>query len=67
MTWVEPTAYELREARAMALAVNGGDWEADYTEAQRRGWILKVRWALDRYVIPRLLKPTERRAKIKTE
>ena len=33
----------------MAEAVNGGDWSADYTEAQQRGWILKVRWALERY------------------
>ena len=37
------------EARAMAEAVNGGRWDADYTEAQQAGWRLKVRWALARY------------------
>lgn len=26
----------------MALAINGGDWDADYTEAQKRGWQLKA-------------------------
>lgn len=29
-------------ARRMALSINGGDWEADYTDAQKRGWLLKA-------------------------
>lgn len=37
------------EARAMAEAVNGGSWDADYTEAQKAGWRLKVMWAMERY------------------
>lgn len=42
-------AFETSEARAMAEAINGGDWDTDYTEAQKRGWILKVRWAMRMY------------------
>lgn len=43
------TEHEETEAKAMAEAVNGGNWDKDYTEVQQRGWILKVRWAMDRY------------------
>jgi hypothetical protein len=31
----------------MALAVNGGNWDTDYSEAQRMGWYLKAQWVLD--------------------
>ena len=37
------------QAMAMALAVNGGSWEVDYTESQKIGWCLKVRWAHKRF------------------
>lgn len=37
------------EAKAMALAINGGDWQQDYSEAQKVGWCLKVKWAMERY------------------
>lgn len=41
------TSEEERLAKMMALEVNGGDWKKDYTQAQKNGWILKVRWAVD--------------------
>ena len=34
----------------MALAVNGGCWEKDYTEFQKIGWYLKAKWVLEKYV-----------------
>ncbi len=37
------------EAKAMALAINGGDWDLDYTEAQKVGWARKAVWAARRY------------------
>ena len=43
------TTYIQGEARAMALAVNGGDWGTDYTEAQKVGWAQKAVWAARRY------------------
>lgn len=43
------TTYIQGEARAMALAVNGGDWGSDYTEAQKVGWAQKAVWAARRY------------------
>ena len=43
------TSIEVSDACEMALAVNGGDWGTDYTEAQKIGWCLKVRWARRRY------------------
>jgi hypothetical protein len=43
------TEFEKHEAQAMAEAINGGSWDKDYTEHQKRGWILKVRWAMNRY------------------
>ena len=33
-------------AKKMAEAVNGGKWEKDYTESQKKGWISKIEWAL---------------------
>ena len=31
-----------KQSREMALALNGGDWDKDYTESQKIGWYLKV-------------------------
>lgn len=39
----------ISEAKAMASAINGGDWDADYTDAQRVGWCLKAQWSINRY------------------
>lgn len=36
-------------AKRMAEAVNGGRWEENYTESQKRGWMLKVVWAMEEY------------------
>jgi hypothetical protein len=38
-----------QEARAMAEAINGGSWDRDYTDAQKAGWRLKVKWSTQRY------------------
>lgn len=43
------TTYIKGEARAMALATNGGDWNVDYTNAQKVGWAQKAVWAARRY------------------
>lgn len=43
----EREAYIERMAIAMALAINGGNWDADYSEAAREGWRLKAKWAFD--------------------
>ena len=37
------------EAKRMATTVNGGDWDKNYTDAQKSGWCLKVRWAMQQY------------------
>lgn len=37
------------EAATMAVAINGGLWSKDYTEAQKIGWCQKVEWAMQRY------------------
>lgn len=37
------------KSKEMALGVNGGDWDVDYTEVQRRGWAIKVLWVCDKY------------------
>lgn len=42
--WEENLAREW--APRMAVAVNGGDWERDYTEAQKDGWFRKALWAV---------------------
>ena len=36
-------------AKEMALVVNGGDWDEDYTDAQKQGWFLKAEW-VERHV-----------------
>ena len=30
-------------AESAAITVNGGDWEKDYTDAQKVGWVLKAK------------------------
>ena len=47
--WTDPTPEEWAEACEMAEAVHGGKWDKDYTEMQKRGWVLCVRWARARY------------------
>jgi hypothetical protein len=34
-------------AREMAISVNGGDWDKDYTETQKIGWYLKAQWVFE--------------------
>jgi hypothetical protein len=33
----------LRAAKALALALNGGDWDRDYTDEQKQVWINRIR------------------------
>jgi hypothetical protein len=35
-----------KAARALALAINGGDWDIDYTKAQKLVWIERVKRAM---------------------
>ena len=37
------------EAKRMAISVNGGNWDKDYTDSQRLGWCLKIEWAIKEY------------------
>ncbi len=32
-------------ARIMAEEINGGSWDVDYTESQKKGWMLRAAWA----------------------
>ena len=41
------TDKEKELGKEMALAVNGGDWGKDYTDAHKTGWYLKARWAIE--------------------
>lgn len=36
-------------AEALAISVNGGSWDKDYTEAQKIGWCLKIQWMQENY------------------
>lgn len=36
-----------RSAEKMALDINGGSWDKDYTEAQKNGWRLKAWWCFN--------------------
>lgn len=47
---MEKFSIEVQElAREMALAVNGGDWDRDYSDYQKIGWCLKVEWAIKKF------------------
>lgn len=49
MTILKFTDLEKEIGQRMALDVNGGDWNKDYSDGQKTGWYLKARWMLNRF------------------
>lgn len=46
----EPTKERYMEMAAkMAVDINGGSWDRDYTDAQKKGWCIKVQYFFENY------------------
>lgn len=46
---MEFTDFEMVNGKELALAINGGNWDKDYTEGQKKGWYLKIRWMVGKF------------------
>ncbi len=46
--WTNAHRWIEHEAERMAVHVNGGNWNRDYTEAQKMGWRRKIEYMLTR-------------------
>lgn len=42
-------SYIIELAEKMAVDVNGGEWNKDYTDAQKIGWCLKIQWVMNHF------------------